>query len=215
MRLHAGGDLHGVLGAAERQVGLGDLARLAVGDEAGGAQPAQAVERVAGAHPRLLAAPDELERLHEELGLADAARAELEIARGIGGVLRARALGQPDHLARDPRVDPAPPDEGREGREDLVAEGAIAGDGARAEERRPLPEAAERLVVALGRGERVDQRPAAPLGPQAQIDAPDEAVGGGHLEVRREAPGDAGPVVVEREGLGAAVTRSAAPSSVS
>ena len=74
----------------------------------------------------------------------------------------------------------------------------IAGDGPRAQERRALPRPTPRLVVALGRGERVDERTARSLGAEAQIDAPDEAVVGDLLERRGEALRDAREVLVER-----------------
>src|SRR5690606_26771602 len=44
-------------------------------------------------------------------------------------------------------------------------------DRARAEERRPLPRAPERLVIALRARERIDDRPAAPFGAEPEIDA--------------------------------------------
>src|SRR5262249_11345495 len=128
--LDAGGHLDRVLRAAEGDVPERDLLRLAVGDEARRAQPAEAVERALRAHPRLLAAPDELERLDEELGLADPAGAELEIPRGIDGELGARSLREARHLRGDAGIDAAAPDERREHAEELFAEGAIAGDGA-------------------------------------------------------------------------------------
>ena len=80
VRLDAARDLDGVLGAAQRDVPERDLLRFAIGDEALAAEATQAVERVARAHARLFSAPHELQRLHEELGLADAAGPELEIA---------------------------------------------------------------------------------------------------------------------------------------
>src|SRR6185436_20252140 len=100
-------------------------------------------------------APDELQRLDEELGLADAARTELQVARRIRGDLRAGAADEGHHLDRDPRVHLAAPHERRQRREDLAAEGEIPRDRPRAEEGRALPGAAPRLVVALRCRERV------------------------------------------------------------
>ena len=207
--LDAARHLHGVLGAAERDVPERDLLGFAIGDEALGAEAAQAVEGVARAHPRLFAAPHELERLHEELGLADAAGPELEVAIGVRGELGARALRELDHLAGDARIDATPPDEGREHRHELVAEAEITRGGPRPEQGRALPEAAEVLVVALRGGERVHERTAPSLGSQSQIHAPDEAVFGHLFERRGEPPRHAAPVVVERDWPGAAAGGSA------
>ncbi len=198
-----------MLGAAERDVAEGDLLGFAIGDEALGAEAAEAVERVPRADARLFAAPDELERLHEELGLADAAGAELEIARGVARELGARALRELDHLAGDAGIDAAPPDERREHGEELLAEIEIAGRRAGAQERGSFPEATEVFVVALGRGERVHERPAPPLGAEAEIHAPDEAVRCHLFERRGQAPRHAAPVVVERDRAARACARGA------
>ena len=52
--------------------------------------------RVFDADTRLPSTPDELESLHERLGLPDAARAELEVALRIGRELFALALDELD-----------------------------------------------------------------------------------------------------------------------
>src|SRR5207249_9272090 len=79
--LHAGRELHAVLDPTQQRVAVGDGARLAIRHVAARAQLPQRVQRVRRAHRRILSAPDELQRLHEELRLADTARTELEIAR--------------------------------------------------------------------------------------------------------------------------------------
>ncbi len=208
--LDAGRGLDDVLGASKREVGGGDLAELTVADEALGAQPAEPVEGATDAEPCLTPAPDELEGLDEELGLADAAGRELDIARRVDRELRPGSPREPDHLERDPRIDGSPPNEGLERGEDLAPEGEIAGDGSGSQERRALPEPPEGLVVALGRRERVDDRTAPSFGPEAKIDPENEAVLG-HVVERRGHPlrdarpevveGDLGPVVGPRRAL--------------
>src|SRR5205823_3421756 len=62
-------------------------------------------------------------------------------------------------------------------------DGQIAGDGPRLEQGEPLPGGALRLVVELERALRVDDRPAAALGTEIEVDAEEErrrADGAGH-----------------------------------
>ncbi len=170
------------------------------------AQLAHALERVARADARILAAPHELQRLHEDLGLADAARTELQVAGRRLGELGAPAADHLHHLERDARIDDAPMDERHELGEQARADLEIAGDRARPQERRALPAAAERLVVADRRRDRVHERAAAALGPQAQVDARAEAfvlvlVDGGHEALRDLRERVEGADAVERVAL--------------
>ena len=73
VRLNAGSPLDGVLGPAQEYVGASDVAGVAIADEAAQAQPLERREGAAHAQARLLPAPNQLQSLDEELGLADAA----------------------------------------------------------------------------------------------------------------------------------------------
>jgi hypothetical protein len=111
-------------------------------------RPSARRRRTASSVPRALARdscppPHEHEGLHEELGLADAAGAELEVALGRVAEGAACALDERHHLDGDLRIDAAPVHEGRQGREHLLAERALPRHGPRAQEGRALPEAAE------------------------------------------------------------------------
>ena len=74
------GELEPMLDAAQEDVGVGEGAMLALGDDAGGAQAVERAEGAALAQPAVAPAVDELQRLREELDLADAAGAELDVA---------------------------------------------------------------------------------------------------------------------------------------
>ncbi|MEZ4336426.1 MAG: hypothetical protein R3B82_07350 [Sandaracinaceae bacterium] len=152
-----------------------DLAR---GHEPRRVQPAQPLEGAGDLELRVPPAPHELERLHEELRLADPAAPELHVAVLVDAELAARALQHLLHRIGDLRIDLAPEHEGLERVEQLPAEDAVSADRPRAEERGALPRAAPGLVVALGARQRVHQRPARALGSEPQVDAKAEAVFG-------------------------------------
>ncbi len=92
VRLQACGELDAMLEAPQKQVGVRQLGLLALGDEAAGAQPSQAVQRVGCAHAGIPPSPDQLQPLREELDLADAAGADSSGPRATHLLLpRARA----------------------------------------------------------------------------------------------------------------------------
>ena len=140
-------------------------------------------EHVEGALPAQGGAPaaeDELLRLHEELDLADAAASELDVVTGDGDlVVPAHRVDLPlhgVHVGDRGEVEILAPDERREILEEALAEGEVAGDGPRLDQRGPLPVLANRLVVGVGGAERHRDRRRAGVGTQAVIDAMDVAV---------------------------------------
>ena len=121
VRLPLGHHLHAVLEPAQRDVGLRQLVAIAAGDEAGVEQPLQGLQGPAHAQVRVAAAVEELQRLDEELDLADAALAELEIDAGSArGVLLGARL-EPAHLVDRLEVEVLPEDERREPPQRLLA----------------------------------------------------------------------------------------------
>ena len=100
---------------------------------------------------RIAAAGDQLLGLDEELDLADAAAAELDVVAGDGDLLVAAmivdlALDRMDVGDRG-EVEVFPPDIGRQLGEEGLAGRDVAGDRARLDQRGALPVLAEALVV--------------------------------------------------------------------
>ena len=184
--LLVGDHLQAMLDPAQEPVGADQLIR----DR--GLQPAvrdQGAERVAGrgrAHLRHPAAQDQLLGLDEELDLADAAAADLDVVarhpdRAVAAVGVDLALDRVDVADRGV-VEVAAPQERLEGREEAVAGRAVARDHARLDQRRPLPVLAVPLVVLLGVLDRQRQRMAGRMRAQPEIGAEDVAVRGAVLE---------------------------------
>ena len=143
---------------------------------------ASAVERVGDAQLRLAAAGDQLLGLHEELDLADAAAADLDVVAGHrDGAEAVEGVDLPLHgvdVGDGREVQVLAPDVGRKLVQDGAARGDVAGHGPGLDEGGALPVLAEALVVVergLG-GER--ERRGAGIGPQAQIGAEHVAVAG-------------------------------------
>jgi hypothetical protein len=158
------------------------------------------VER-GGPQRGLAAATRQLRELDDELDLADAARAELDVVLELAP----RDLGVDHRLHRAQAVDRvevevAPVDEGPQRFEQPRAGDAVARDRSRLDPRVALPVATLALVVLLHRREAERDAAGAAEGPQAQVDAVAEAVGGDVAEQLREALAEPGePVlVVER-----------------
>jgi hypothetical protein len=175
VRLPLRDHLHAVLQAAQEKVAVGEVVPVAARDEAREEQPVERAERSPLAQVDVLAAVQELQRLDEELDLPDAARTELEVepAPATGFPLRPRL--QRPHLLHRTEVEVLAPDERREPAERLLADGEVAGDGARLEEREPFPVRSLRLVIQLERPRGVHDGAAAPFRAQVEIDAEDES----------------------------------------
>ena len=152
---------------------------------AGATRPAatKRVDRLAGgrrAQLRLASAPDQLLGLGEELDLADAAAAQLDIVTGDGDL--AMALDRLD-LALDGmdvldggEIEILAPDEGAQMAQELSPRLRIAGDGARLDHGGALPILPHALVIGLGREHRHGERRRARVGTQPEIGAEDIAV---------------------------------------
>ena len=82
MHLAVGDHLQPVLDAAQEAVGGAQFARGTARHVAGAHQHAQRAQRGRHAQRRIAAAPDELQRLRQELDLADAAFAQLHVVAG-------------------------------------------------------------------------------------------------------------------------------------
>jgi hypothetical protein len=119
---------------------------------------------------------EELQGRDEELGLADASLAELEIVLALGAGPGVDAGLHGLDLLDDPQVDRAAPDERLELRQHLLADRLVAGSGARLDEGVALPGPAEGLVVELGGPDAVHDGSAAAVGAKVQVDPEDEPV---------------------------------------
>ncbi len=140
----------------------------------------------------------ELQHLHDELDLADAARPELHVACEPFGFLRdvdfrLHRLDLFDRL----EVEVSAIDERLHLGEELVTEGDVTADRPRLQHRRALPGLAPGFVIRERALERVHDRTVLALGPEAEVDAEDEAVGGDLAERSRDRFGDA-----RRDGTG-------------
>jgi hypothetical protein len=165
---------------------------------------------VARAQRRIAAGVYELQRLDEELDLADAALAVLDVeagrpaavTRGPPGARIELALDAPVELHdlvddRGPGV--ARVHERSQRAHDVGAEREIAGAGAGLDPRLPLPRPAEGLVVALDLGQRVGDGAARALGAQAQVAAEHGVVGGDVAERVGHRGRQLGEVLVQRQ----------------
>ena len=134
----------------------------------------------------MAAAGDELLGLHEELDLADAAAAELDVV-ALDRDLAVTAIGVDLPLHRvdvgdGGEVEIFAPDEGRELREQCLAGGDIAGAGPRLDHRGAFPVLPAALVVVERRRGRDRDLGRGRIGTQPQIGAEDVAVGGALLQ---------------------------------
>jgi hypothetical protein len=178
VRLLVGEHLHAVLGAAQEQVSLAQRARAFERNETALLASGERFEQATCAQRRFAAAADQLHELHDELDLADAAGAELEVAGEI--LARDFRVDERLHLAQAGEravVEIAAVDERPQRVEQARAGDAVAADDARLDPRVALPIAAFALVVLLHRGERQREPARVAERAQAQIDAVDVAVG--------------------------------------
>src|SRR5258706_9054187 len=117
---------------AQQAIGAGDRAKLAVGHESATAQAFERGQGAGDAQARLAPTPDQLQALYEEFGLANAARAELEIALRVGRKLAPRSLDELGKRGGDAGIDFASKNERRNHLAfDHCSERGIAGDGSR------------------------------------------------------------------------------------
>ena len=179
-----------MLDRAQEAIGLGQLPVRCGRDPAALLEARQRGERVGDAQLRLAAAGDQLLGLHEELDLADAAAADLDVVAGHGdGAEAVEGVDLPLHgvdVGDGREIQIFAPDVGRQLAKDGGARGDVAGHRAGLDEGGALPVLAEALVVverSLG-GDR--ERRGAGIGPQAQIGAEHIAVAGALREQAHE-----------------------------
>ncbi len=201
----AGGHLLG-LGVLEHlqamlEIAQGDVVR-GQGRVGVGLDPALAGERfeglkgARGAQGGIAAAHDELAGLGEELDLADAALAELDVVAGDlersgQALVLADALAHVVGVLDGGEVEVPAPDEGPQVLEKGLARVDRAGAGAGLDVGGALPGAAEAFVVVLGGFGGDADRGGRGVGAQAQIGAEDVAVAGDFREHLHQPLGDA------------------------
>ena len=206
VRLLALRRLQAVLDVAQEDVRGGEVFLYLGIDEVVDAELIEGGQRVSGPQRRLLAAVDQLEHLREQLDLADAAAAlldvEVEVAVArmfpVGPRLVARELldrGVIQVLAIDERRDHV---------DEPPAEFEVAGDRPRLEEREPLERLPEALVVLRRLLQGVDERAAAAHRPQAHVDAVQIALSRVLGQQRGEAPSELLVASVGRTGASSA-----------
>ena len=140
-------------------------------------------QRAADAKRRLASAAHDLQRLHDELDLADAAFAELDVARVVAARALLADLAMHVAQARVRVVVEILAVHERRHERHRARRAAVAGQRPRLEPRVALPRAALRDQVLLERGVGDGQRTGIAVRPQPHVDAEHEAVGG-HLVQR-------------------------------
>ena len=179
MGLRVAQHLHPVLDPAQQHIRLAQHARPRRVDVAARLARSQRAQQATHAQGRFAATTDQLGQLHDELDLADAAGAELEV---VGEILaRHFRIDQRLHLAQPGErgvVEVLAVDERAQQLLQLLAGSAVAGDRARLDPRVALPVAALALVVLFHRGERQRQPAGVAERAQAQVDPRADAVHG-------------------------------------
>ena len=178
--------LQPVLDRAQEAIGrLHVVARVGL-DPAVFGQLVEGGERVAVAQRRVAAAGDQLLGLGEELDLADAAAADLDVV-ALDRDLAVAAIGvdlplHRLHVGDRGEVEIFAPHERRQIVEQRLARRDVAGAGARLDHGGALPVLPDAFVVGQRRRLRHGDRGRGRIGTQAQIGAEDVAVGGALLQ---------------------------------
>ena len=154
------------------------------------------------AYEDVAAAVDELEQLHRELHVPQAAPAELELTVGV--LRRDRLLHPAPHrldVLDEPRPVGGPPHQRCERVDVRPAELEVASDRTRLEQRLELPGLRPAVVVGEVAGERPDEGAGLALGAQVGIDRPDHALrrlhrAGPHQRRGEPGRGGDGPLLV-------------------
>ena len=196
--------LDAVLRASQEPVGLEQRVRVLARQHAGLRQRLQRALGGAAAQLRDASAVQQLVRLRDELDVADAARADLqvEVAAGAARLLLDPLLHVLD-ASHARNVHRRGVEDGVERADDAPAELEVAGHGPRLHEGGLLPGRRPRLVVGLERDARHHQRAAAALGPQVEVDAVQEAASVGLGDAASEVASEAGEVLLGRQVRGA------------
>ena len=167
------------------------------------------LERVTLPQPRVVAAVQELERLHEELDLANAAASQLDVE--LFAALRLDrsidlTLHRPDG-DRDPGIDAGPVDHVARQLGKARADALVAGRDARLQQRLAFPELRPLAVVGAIAVEREHHRPRAPLGSESQVNPEQRAFLGDVLELRHDGPAHALEVRAVGQATGSSAIR--------
>ena len=204
VRLQVANHLQAMLEASQEPVRVGQDVRVGAPDEALIGQCLERAERVRLAEAFVAAAVDQLEELHGELDVADAAAAALQ----LDGLLPGRTHVLLDaRLRRAHVLDGAGRQNGREHqRGDVLderrADPRVTRDRARLQQRLPLPGRCVLLVVVGHPLQRPGQRARAALGPEVGVDAERDALRAGRGEQVDHGGGRApGPLHRRRAGL--------------
>ena len=165
--------LHAVLEEAQHAVVARERRCLGAADVALLDERVERLERAALADAVVGQAVDELEQLHRELDVADAAGTELDLVRDLGrrDVL-GHPLAHPLHAVDEVLARRARPDLRLDGAHVRVAELGIPGDRPRLQQRLELPALRPAVVVRQVRIERAHERALLALGPQVRVDLP-------------------------------------------
>ncbi len=208
LRLPVLDHLQPVLDHPQEAIGLDHLRRRLRLHPCGGHQRLD--RRAGGRLPqlRIAPAPDQLLGLGEELDLADAAAAKLDIMAGHGDVPVAfhrmdLPLDGMDVLDGG-EIQMLAPDERPQALQEGLAGLDIAGDGPRLDHRRPFPVLTHALVIGLRRQHREGEGRGGGVGPQAQVGAEHIAGVGPLLQDAQEIPRQADEEILDRALAGVA-----------
>ncbi len=197
--------LQTVLDRPQEAVGVVELRRLVGLDVPAGGELRERVERGGGADGRVVPAVHELEELHRELDVADAAAPPLHLAVREAAALHLSlrpGLHGP-HRANRVRVEDLRPDDGLHQLEESTTDVAVACDGPGLQERLELPRLRPALVVRAVRLQRARQRSRSAFGTEVGVGAEDDAVGGGLAHGREHRPrgafGDGAVTLVDEQ----------------
>ncbi len=186
-------DLHGVLDPAQEPVGRRQAVGVVGGDVPAAGHLGQGGQGGGRAQLGVGAAVHELEGLHRELDVADAARAALDVALGstLPAQLRRRPVAQRSQRPQVVRRPPPTPQRGGGSLGPGPADLGVAGHRNRLQQRLELPRLGPPLPVRPVALDRAGEGPVASLGPQVGVD-PIAAAGEVHHR-----PGVAGVAVDE------------------
>ena len=192
MGLLVGDHLQPMLDPAQEFVGRGQFFKRLEGDPVAARQHLQRLQRRPHPQFRMPAAGDQLLGLGEELDLADAAAADLDVvAFDRDLALAAIGLHLPLHVVdvgKRCEVEMLAPDERRELGDQRLAGFGIAGAGPRLDHRGAFPGPPFPLVIMQRRLDRHRDLRRGRIRPQPQIDAEHVAVAGALLQQPRQAP---------------------------
>ena len=195
MGLLVGDHLQAMLDGAQERVGAFEIVAGIGIDPAAARELFERRERLAAAQRRVTAAGDQLLGLHEELDLADAAAAELDVvAFDRDFAAAAIRLNLPLHLvdvAEGHEIEIFAPDEGRKLRKQTLPGGDVAGAGTRLDHGGAFPVLSAALVIVEGRRGRHRDLRRSGVGTQPQVDAEDVALRRALLQQLDELAGQA------------------------